>query len=72
MTDEPEDGQVYITTDAQQLIRALRNAAILIFIGVILLGLMVWQPWASPTVEDVLRGGMKYTCITYKTTADCR
>ncbi|GAB3133735.1 hypothetical protein GCM10027289_24100 [Tsukamurella serpentis] len=72
MPDEiPDDGQVYITTDAQQLIKAIRSAAALIFGGMIVLGLMIWQPWASPIIEDVQRGGIAYTCVTYKTTADC-
>lgn len=72
MTDEvSDDGQVYITTDAQQLIKAIRQAAVLVFVGLIALGLMVWQPWASPKIDDVQRGGIKYTCVLYKTTADC-
>ena len=72
MTEEvPDDGRLYITTDAQQLIRAIKNASFLIFVGLIALGIMLWQPWASPTIENVQRGGIAYTCVTYKTTADC-
>lgn len=72
MTDEiPDDGQAYITTDAQQLIKAIRNAAVLIVVGLVALGLMIWQPWASPKIEHVERGGIAYTCVTYKTTVDC-
>lgn len=77
MTDEiPDDAQVYITTDAQQLIKAIRNAAILIVIGLITLGVLIAQPWATPKLklveEDSNTLRVSRICVVYKNSVDCR
>lgn len=50
MTEEvPDDGRLYITTDAQQLIRAIKNASFLIFVGMIARGISLAQATLFPS-----------------------
>ncbi|VDR36942.1 Uncharacterised protein [Tsukamurella paurometabola] len=48
------------------------KAAWIVFAGLILAGLMIWQPWASPAYERVdTRPGEAAFCMTYKFSVDC-
>ncbi|WP_041944329.1 hypothetical protein [Tsukamurella paurometabola] len=62
-------------TDLQALAlaKSIRFAAGWLTAGMILLGLMIWQPWASPKVEDVPYGSSdSYSrCVVYKNSVDC-
>lgn len=55
----------------------LGRAASLVFVGLVILGFMVWQPWASPRTETVEwkdEFGKTYStssCITYKSSIVC-
>lgn len=54
---------------ALALCRSIRFAAVVIGVSMILLGLMVWQPWAqskSEVVDQVTQ------CVTYKDAVTCR
>lgn len=49
------------------------KAAWIVFAGLILAGLMVWQPWASPSYERVKSTTVDYeSCVTYKFSVDCK
>lgn len=49
------------------------TAAWIVFAGLIIAGLMVWQPWASVKEQELTRGngGYKVTCLVYKETFRC-
>lgn len=58
-----------LTMDAYRLAQAIKFAAVVLGASMILLGLMVWQPWAEPqwrVVDDVS------SCVTYKDSVTCR
>lgn len=58
-----------LTMDAYRLAQAIKFAAVVLGVSMILLGLMVWQPWAqtkSEVVDQVTR------CVTYKDSVTCR
>lgn len=62
-----------LTMDAYRLAQAIKFAAVVIGLSMILLGLMVWQPWASVREQELTRGngGYKVTCLVYKETFRC-
>ena len=48
------------------------TAAWIVFAGLIIAGLMVWQPWAKPAYDDVKVGpNQSVSCMTYKFSVDC-
>lgn len=48
------------------------KAAWIVFAGLILAGLMVWQPWAQPSYDVVKVGpSQSVSCVTYKFSVDC-
>lgn len=58
-----------LTMDAYRLAQAIKFAAVIIGLSMILLGLMIWQPWAQPEA-DVVDGTT--TCVAYKDSVSCR
>lgn len=46
-------------------------AALIVFVGMIIAGLMVWQPGAAPKSGLVNTGFDQTRCVTYKETVDC-
>ncbi|BDD83435.1 hypothetical protein TPB0596_31980 [Tsukamurella pulmonis] len=51
------------------------TAAWIVFFGLVLLGVMIWQPWATPQNQHVDSTDGKQTsalCTVYKSTMECR
>ncbi|KXP05391.1 hypothetical protein AXK59_07420 [Tsukamurella tyrosinosolvens] len=51
------------------------TAAWIVFFGLVLLGVMIWQPWATPKWADVETSDGRQTnsmCTVYKFSVDCR
>lgn len=46
-------------------------AAMIVFVGLIIAGLMVWQPGASPKSGLVITGFDQTRCVTYKDSVTC-
>ncbi|BDD83434.1 hypothetical protein TPB0596_31970 [Tsukamurella pulmonis] len=56
-----------LTMDAYRLAQAIKFAAVVLGASMILLGLMVWQPWAQPT-HGIIDGR---ECVTFKDSVTC-
>jgi len=56
---------------ALALAKSIRFAAGVIGICMILLGLMIWQPWAKPQYKEAEDYRGKTTCIAYKGEISC-
>lgn len=67
-TPDPERD---LSMDAYRLAEAIRSAARWLVVGMILLGLMIWQPWASPKYREASDYRGKTTCVTYKDSLSC-
>ncbi|GAA1009568.1 hypothetical protein GCM10009551_092350 [Nocardiopsis tropica] len=64
-------------TDLQALAlaKSIRFAAGWLTAGMLLLGLMIWQPWASPEVQNVKWGdgtSGSRECVVHKDAVTCR
>lgn len=61
-------------TDLQALAlaKSIRSSAWIVGVSMLLLGLMIWQPWASPKIERIQYTTVdRVPCAVYKNTVDC-
>lgn len=61
-------------TDLQALAlaKSIRYAALVLAAGMVLLGLMIWQPWAEPEhVWVEYNTNQMESCVTYKSSVWC-
>ncbi|KXP05392.1 hypothetical protein [Tsukamurella tyrosinosolvens] len=57
---------------ALALVKSIRFAAVVLGVSMILLGLMIWQPWASPSLAMVESKTLTdRACVTYKDAVTC-